>query len=108
MALVWLSDFAGRAPVVRYTGPMPDPTRDAANESTDASEPVVVAFAASEIEAAIIRSALEAEGIPAWVVGGLTAGMRAEAPGQAKILVRAQDAERAKQILAEEPNEPRP
>ncbi|KAA0212780.1 MAG: DUF2007 domain-containing protein [Leptolyngbya sp. PLA3] len=80
------------------------PQRDA-NHPTDASEPVVVAFASDEIEAAIIRSALEGEGIPAWVVGGLTAGMRAEAPGRAKILVRAQDAERARQILAEDTEE---
>ncbi len=64
------------------------------------SEPVVVAQPASEVEAAILRGALEAEGIPAWVVGGLTSGFRAEAPGRARLMVRASDAERAREILA--------
>lgn len=85
---------------------MPDPNRDAANDSTDASEPVVVAYATSEVQGAILRAALESEGIPAWLIGGLTAGFRAEAPGQAKLVVRAQDAERAKQILAEASDNP--
>lgn len=67
----------------------------------DQSEPVVIARPATEIEAAIMRGALDAEGIPSWVVGGLTAGFRAEAPGQAKLLVRAADAERAREILAQ-------
>jgi hypothetical protein len=66
----------------------------------DRSEPVVIARPATEIEAAIMRGALDAEGIPSWVVGGLTAGFRAEAPGQAKLLVRAADAEQARAILA--------
>ncbi len=66
----------------------------------DQSEPVVIARPSTEIEAAIMRGALDAEGIPSWVVGGLTAGFRAEAPGQAKLLVRAVDAEQAREILA--------
>ncbi|MBK7404186.1 MAG: DUF2007 domain-containing protein [Phycisphaerales bacterium] len=63
------------------------------------AEPVVIAQPASEVEGAILRGALEAAGIPAWVVGGLTAGFRAEAPGRAKLLVRACDAERARRVL---------
>lgn len=91
-----------------YTEVMANTGPDFANESTDASEPVVVAHASSEVQAAILRSALEAEGIPAWLIGGLTAGFRAEAPGQAKLVVRAQDAERARQVLAEGSGEPQP
>lgn len=60
---------------------------------------MVVAHPGSEVEAAIMRGALEAEGIPAWVVGGLTSGFRAEAPGQAKLLVRAADEARAREVL---------
>jgi hypothetical protein len=66
----------------------------------DNREPVLVAQPGSEVEAAILRSVLEAEGIPSWVVGGLTSGFRAEAPGRARLLVRAEDAVRAREVLA--------
>ncbi|HZW10869.1 MAG TPA: DUF2007 domain-containing protein [Phycisphaerales bacterium] len=69
--------------------PSPQPSRD----------PVIVAEPASEVQAAILRGVLEAEGIAAWIIGGLTSGFRAEAPGKARLLVRAQDAERAREIL---------
>jgi hypothetical protein len=63
-------------------------------------EPVVVAQPTSEVEAAILRAALESAGIPAWVVGGLTSGFRAEAPGRARVLVRRSDEARARAVLA--------
>ena len=66
---------------------------------SDPAEPVVVAMPNTEIEAAILQSTLEAEGIPSWVLGGLTSGFRAEAPGRTKLAVRAADAERARAIL---------
>jgi hypothetical protein len=77
--------------------------------SQESAEPVVVARPATEVEGAILRSALEGEGIPAWVVGGMTSGFRAEAPGRARLMVRAVDAARAREILgraAERPEEP--
>lgn len=65
-------------------------------------EPVTVAEPNSEVKAAILKGVLEAEGIAAWVVGGLTSGFRAEAPGKARLMVRAQDAARAREILAQD------
>jgi len=55
----------------------------------------------SEVEAALILSALEDEGIEASPSGELTAQFRAEAPGVVRILVRTEDAERAQEILTE-------
>ncbi len=53
-----------------------------------------------EFEASAIVSALEAEGIRARVVGGYTAGFKAEAPGGASVVVFEADLARAKEILA--------
>lgn len=75
--------------------------------SHDPAEPVVVAMPASEVQAAILQAALEAEGIPSWVLGGLTSGFRAEAPGRAKLVVRTADADRARAILARADDEER-
>ncbi|MFG0260701.1 MAG: putative signal transducing protein [Phycisphaerales bacterium JB041] len=66
----------------------------------DQTDPVTVAEVMSEFEAAIIRSTLEAEGVPSWVIGGLLTGFRAELPGRAQVVVRAVDAELAREILA--------
>jgi hypothetical protein len=55
----------------------------------------------SEYEATAIVSALEAEGIRAQTVGGITAGFRAEAPSGVSVVVLEDDLPRAKQILAE-------
>jgi Putative prokaryotic signal transducing protein len=54
-----------------------------------------------EFEASAIVSALEAEGIRAQIVGGFTAGFRAEAPGGVSVVVLEADLPRAKQILAD-------
>lgn len=69
---------------------------------TEPSDPVVIARPSSEVEAAILRGVLEAEGIPSWILGGLTSGFRAEAPGKTKLAVRAADADRARAALARE------
>lgn len=65
----------------------------------DPAEPVVVATPATEVEAAIMRGALEGEGIQSWIIGALTSGFRAEAPGRARLVVRAADADRARAVL---------
>jgi hypothetical protein len=79
--------------------PHPAFRRVLAMSSSDPAEPVIVALPASEVEAAILKAALEAEGIPSWVLGALTSGFRAEAPGRAKLVVRAADADRARAVL---------
>jgi len=53
----------------------------------------------SEIEAAAIVGLLSEVGIEAKATGGLTAGFKAEAPGEVTVLVAAADAERAKRVL---------
>ena len=53
----------------------------------------------TEPEAAIIIDALEHDGVDARAVGGLTSGLRAEAPGEVRILVRHGDVERARELL---------
>ena len=55
----------------------------------------------SEIEAAAIVGLLSEEGIEAKATGGLTAGFKAEAPGEVKVLVAAADADRAKRVLGQ-------
>lgn len=64
-----------------------------------AHAPVVIAECQSEVHAAILRAALAAEEIPAWIEGALTAGFRAEAPGRCRLLVRADDAAKARAVL---------
>jgi len=62
---------------------------------------VTLAFFPSEIEATMIADELKREGIQAEPAGLLTAGFRAEAPGQVKVLVHESDYERAKALLDE-------
>ena len=64
------------------------------------TDPVTVAEVMTEVEAAIIKGTLEAEGVPCWVIGGLLTGLRAEIPGRAQVVVRSGDAELAREILA--------
>ena len=68
---------------------------------TDPKGPVTVASANDEIEAGVLVSVLEAAGIEARMVGEFTSGLRAEAPGAVAILVRRENAERARSVLAE-------
>jgi len=62
---------------------------------------VTLAFFPSEIEATMVADELKREGIQAEPAGLLTAGFRAEAPGKVKVLVHANDLERAKELLDE-------
>ena len=55
----------------------------------------------SEAEAAIIVAALAVRGVQASTTGDYTAGFRAEARGQVRVVVRRADLARAKQSLAE-------
>lgn len=55
----------------------------------------------SDLEAAMIVSALAAHDVDATTSGGFTAGFRAEAPGEVSVLVRRTDLERARCVLSE-------
>ena len=54
-----------------------------------------------EMEAALIANLLQEHGICAKAVGGYTSGFKAEAPGEASVLVGQADLARAKELLAE-------
>ena len=68
------------------------------NTDTEHPEPIVLRRYGKEWRALMLKAELEAAGIPAWVEGGVTAGFRAEAPGEAVVSVRTQDAQRALEI----------
>ncbi len=53
------------------------------------------------MEASILVSFLNDAGIDAWPEGGISAGFRAEAPGNANVLVRERDLQRAISLLRE-------
>ncbi len=65
----------------------------------DPLQPVVLASVPTEFEAHAIVRALEAVDVRATVFGGNLAGMRAEAPSQASVMVRRMDLDRAKGAL---------
>ncbi len=65
----------------------------------DPNQPVVLMWAPTETEAAIIVAALANHGVLAHATGALTSGFRAEAPGGVQILVRQDDLERARDAL---------
>ena len=69
--------------------------------TTDPNNPELLESFRSDIEAATIVAALEAHGIQASTTGGYTAGFRAEAPGNVNVIVRHQDLDLAKQVLAD-------
>lgn len=53
----------------------------------------------NDLEAAMIVSNLAAHGVDATTFGEFTAGFRAEAPGEVKVLVRRSDLQRAREAL---------
>jgi hypothetical protein len=65
------------------------------------SSPSPLLSVANEIEAAGIVTALAEYGIEASLIGGFTAGYKAEAPGSVQILVRCSDLDQARRALAE-------
>lgn len=65
----------------------------------DPNRPVVLTTKPTEAEAAILAAALENRGVKCWLTGDMTSGLRAEAPGEVRILVRWADLEQAQQAL---------
>lgn len=60
---------------------------------------VLLTSVPTEMQASIITSSLEQEGVRAVANGGFTAGFIAEAPGWVRILVAEKDLERGKELL---------
>jgi hypothetical protein len=67
----------------------------------DPAESVVLKRFPDELSALLLVGNLRSQGIPAVVVGGLTAQLRAEAPSTVAVLVRASDLALAEEIVAE-------
>ncbi|MDI9403936.1 MAG: hypothetical protein QM516_08690 [Limnohabitans sp.] len=67
----------------------------------DPRESIVLARFPDELSALLLVGELQREGIPATVLGGLTAQLRAEAPGLVSVMIRRGDLVRAEQILQE-------
>lgn len=65
--------------------------------------PVKVGAFKNEFEATLAKNTLGEAGIPCELVGQLTAGFRAEAPGGVTLLVRAEDESRARELLRLDP-----
>lgn len=61
---------------------------------------VAIAHPRDDIEAQLITNLLAEAGIEAMVTGGALAGFRAEAPANVTVVVRAADAEAAREALA--------
>lgn len=71
-------------------------------ETPDPGAPVEIAQYDTELSAQFAQTRLREEGIESRVVGGATAGFRAEAPGRVHLLVHRKDADRAREILSED------
>lgn len=69
--------------------------------TTDPGRLEVLRSFQNESEAAPVVAALDAHGIEAKTTGDFTAGFRAEAPGVVSVIVRQEDLDRAKEVLAE-------
>ena len=69
--------------------------------SVDSDKPIVLACVRHDTEAAIIVNALKRRGLFAKSAGEYTAGFRAEAPGDVKILVRKSEIAAAREVLAD-------
>ncbi|MFZ9880559.1 MAG: DUF2007 domain-containing protein [Phycisphaerales bacterium] len=68
----------------------------------DPVESVVLRRLPDELSAQLLVADLAEAGIPAQVLGGLTAQLRAEAPGLVSVIVRRCDVARAEALLSEE------
>jgi Putative prokaryotic signal transducing protein len=69
--------------------------------TSDADRLETLTSTPNEPQAAMIVSALKDSGIDAVAEGGLTAGFRAETPGEVHIMVRQKDLDRARLALDE-------
>jgi hypothetical protein len=70
----------------------------------DPESPVTVAKRADEMQAAVVVSQLEAEGINAVAVGTFTSGFQVEIASMVKIVVPRRQADQAREILMQEPS----
>lgn len=61
---------------------------------------VTVARPRDDIEAQLVKNLLDDWGIEATVTGGTLSGYRAEAPADVRVMVRAEDADAAREALA--------
>ncbi len=73
--------------------------------SKEHNDPVTVGRYTTEFEAMLTKNMLVEAGIPAQVVGAMTAGFRAETPGVVKVLVPGDFEEQALVLLIEYTNE---
>jgi uncharacterized membrane protein len=70
----------------------------------DPESPVIVAKRHDEMQAAVVVSQLEAEGINAVAVGTFTSGFQVEIASMVKIVVPRRQVEQAREILLQEPS----
>ena len=70
----------------------------------DQESPVIVAQRPDEMQAAVVVSQLEAEGINAVAVGTFTSGFQTEIASMVKVVVPRQQEEQAREILKREPS----
>ena len=70
----------------------------------DPESPVIVAKRPDEVQAALVVSQLEAEGINALAVGTFTSGFQTEIASMVKIVVPRRQADEAREILLQEPS----
>lgn len=68
----------------------------------DPNDLVVLRRVPDELTGLLLVGELESRGIAATTIGGLTAQLRAEAPGLVSVLVRRSDVARAEAALSEE------
>ena len=71
---------------------------------SDPESPVIVAKRHDEMQAAVVVSQLEAEGINAIAVGTFTSGFQVEIASMVKIVVPRRQAEQAREILLQDPS----
>ena len=70
----------------------------------DPESPVIVAKRHDEMQAAVVVSQLEAEGINAVAVGTFTSGFQVEIASMVKIVVPRRQADQAREILLKDPS----
>jgi len=70
----------------------------------DPDSPVIVAKRPDEMQAAVVVSQLEADGIEAVAVGTFTSGFQVEIASMVKIVVPRRQADQAREILQREPS----
>jgi hypothetical protein len=73
---------------------------DDSDQQPTAISLAVAASVTNEADAAMMVAALADHGIEAVSPGGYTAGFRAEAPGDVKVVVKQAELQRAREVLA--------